>query len=139
MKTEQQADISKVWDEFHKTHSEQSRNMLMEHYTYLVKYTAERLFSKLPDKIELDDLISAGLFGLMDAIDAFDPERGVKFETYGLPLRATDIVSVNKEIFRVIKVDHNFSAEKNLWWMTVDCQRFQPISRDDIIKFEEEE
>ncbi|MHC4636308.1 MAG: FliA/WhiG family RNA polymerase sigma factor [Planctomycetota bacterium] len=85
MKTEQQADISKVWDEFHKTHSEESRNMLMEHYTYLVKYTAERLYSKLPDKIELDDLISAGLFGLMDAIDAFDPERGVKFETYCSP------------------------------------------------------
>jgi RNA polymerase sigma factor for flagellar operon FliA len=85
VKTEQQADISKVWDEFHKTHSEESRNMLMEHYTYLVKYTAERLYSKLPDKIELDDLISAGLFGLMDAIDAFDPERGVKFETYCSP------------------------------------------------------
>jgi len=52
---------------------------------YLVKYTAERLYSKLPDKIELDDLISAGIFGLMDAIDAFDPERGVKFETYCSP------------------------------------------------------
>ena len=85
MKTQQQVDITKVWEEFHKTHSEDSRNLLMEHYTYLVKYSAERLYSKLPDKIELDDLISAGIFGLMDAIDAFDPERGVKFETYCSP------------------------------------------------------
>jgi RNA polymerase sigma factor for flagellar operon FliA len=46
-----------------------------------VKYTAERLRSKLPDKVELDDLTSAGMFGLMDAIDAFDPAKG-KFETY---------------------------------------------------------
>jgi RNA polymerase sigma factor for flagellar operon FliA len=57
----------------------------MEHYRPLVKYTAERLRSKLPEKVELDDLISAGIFGLMDAIDAFDPTRGVKFETYCSP------------------------------------------------------
>ena len=50
-----------------------------------MRYCAERLHSKLPDKVELDDLISAGIFGLMDAIDAFDPERGVKFETYCSP------------------------------------------------------
>ena len=61
------------------------RNMLMEHYRDLVRYAAERLHSKLPDKVELDDLISAGIFGLMDAIDAYDPERGVKFETYCAP------------------------------------------------------
>jgi len=57
----------------------------MEHYRDLVRYSAERLHSKLPDKVELDDLISAGIFGLMDAIDAYDPERGVKFETYCAP------------------------------------------------------
>jgi RNA polymerase sigma factor for flagellar operon FliA len=57
----------------------------MKHYMPIVKYTAERLCSKLPDKVELDDLISAGIFGLMDAIDAFDPARGVKFETYCSP------------------------------------------------------
>jgi RNA polymerase sigma factor for flagellar operon FliA len=57
----------------------------MEHYRDLVRYCAERLHSKLPDKVELDDLISAGTFGLMDAIDAFDPTRGVKFETYCSP------------------------------------------------------
>jgi RNA polymerase sigma factor for flagellar operon FliA len=57
----------------------------MEHYRPLVKYTAERLRSKLPEKVELDDLVSAGTFGLMDAIDAFDPTRGVKFETYCSP------------------------------------------------------
>jgi RNA polymerase sigma factor for flagellar operon FliA len=54
----------------------------MEHYMPLVKYSAERLWSRLPDGVELDDLISAGIFGLMDAISAFDLERGVKFETY---------------------------------------------------------
>jgi RNA polymerase sigma factor for flagellar operon FliA len=85
VKTNQQLDIDQVWSQFHKTRDEQYRNLLMERYRYLVRYTAERVHTKLPDKVELDDLISAGNFGLMDAIDAFDPRRGVKFETYCSP------------------------------------------------------
>lgn len=85
MKTEQQITIDQIWEHFHKTRDDHYRNLLMEYYRDLVKYCAERLHSKLPDKVELDDLISAGIFGLMDAIDAFDPTRGVKFETYCAP------------------------------------------------------
>jgi RNA polymerase sigma factor for flagellar operon FliA len=85
VKTHQQLDIDKIWEQFHKTRDNHFRNLLMEHYRPLVKYTAERLHSKLPGKVELDDLISAGTFGLVDAIDAFDPTRGVKFETYCSP------------------------------------------------------
>lgn len=81
----EKTDIQQVWSDFFEAHSEECRNLLMEHYLYLVKYTAERIWVKLPDKVELDDLISAGIFGLMDAIDAFDPDRGVKFETYCAP------------------------------------------------------
>ena len=61
------------------------RNTLMERYFPLVKYNGERIWQRLPDGVELDDLISAGVFGLMDAIDAFDMDRGVKFETYCVP------------------------------------------------------
>jgi RNA polymerase sigma factor for flagellar operon FliA len=85
MKTNQQLNIDQIWEQFYKTGDAYFRNLLMEHYRFLVKYTAERLRSKLPDKVELDDLISAGTFGLMDAINAFDPTRGVKFETYCSP------------------------------------------------------
>lgn len=85
MKAKEKLIIEEVWEQFHKNHDEQFRNLLMEHYRDLVKYSAERLHSKLPDKVELDDLISAGIFGLMDAIDAYDPSRGVKFETYCSP------------------------------------------------------
>jgi len=85
VKTKQQLDIGQIWEQFHKARDDYFRNLLLEHYIYLVKYSADRLYSKLPDKVELDDLISAGTFGLMDAIDAFDPHRGVKFETYCSP------------------------------------------------------
>ena len=77
--------IEKTWKHFLKNKDEASRNVLIEHYLRIVKYTAERLSVRLPDEVDTDDLISAGIFGLMDALDAFDPGRGVKFETYCVP------------------------------------------------------
>ena len=61
---------------------EELRNDLIVRFLHLVRYTAERMRTRLPAEVEVDDLISAGLFGLMDAIDAFDLSRGIKFETY---------------------------------------------------------
>src|SRR5881394_3715326 len=84
-KPQPKRDIKEVWIEYKKTKSESLRNTLMENYLHLVRYNAERIHVKLPDEVELDDLMSAGIFGLMDAIDAFDMERGVKFETYCAP------------------------------------------------------
>ena len=78
-------DIKVVWVEYKKHKTETLRNTLMENYLHLVRYNAERIHVKLPDEVELDDLMSAGIFGLMDAIAAFDLGRGVKFETYCAP------------------------------------------------------
>src|SRR5947209_8300757 len=79
-------DISEVWQEFKQDQSSKElRNYLIEKYLPLVRYNAERVWSKLPDGVDLNDLISAGVFGLMDAIEAFDLSRGVKFETYCVP------------------------------------------------------
>lgn len=74
--------IEEVWKDFKHTGDKDLRNVLIEKYLPLVKYIAERLLAKLPQNIELDDLTSAGIFGLMDAIEGFDLTRGVKFETY---------------------------------------------------------
>src|SRR5213083_1103485 len=84
-KPQPKLDIKEVWIEYKKTKTEALRNILMENYLHLVRYNAERIHVKLPDEVELDDLMSAGIFGLMDAIAAFDLERGVKFETYCAP------------------------------------------------------
>ena len=78
-------DKMQVWREFRKNPTDEMRNQLIEKYLHLVKYNAERIWARLPDGVELDDLVSAGVFGLMDAISAFDTERGVKFETYCVP------------------------------------------------------
>ena len=79
-------EMLEIWKVFKADQSdEQLRNRLIEIYLPLVKYNGERIWSRLPDGVELDDLVSAGTFGLMDAIDAFDMSRGVKFETYCVP------------------------------------------------------
>lgn len=79
-------DVEQLWIEYKKDMSNQElRNRLVEMYLPLVKYNGERIWARLPEGVELDDLISAGVFGLMDAIDLFDLSRGVKFETYCVP------------------------------------------------------
>ncbi|MCC6581150.1 MAG: FliA/WhiG family RNA polymerase sigma factor [Phycisphaeraceae bacterium] len=77
--------IEEVWAEYKRVGGEELRNRLVERFLPLVKYNAERIHSKLPDEVDVEDLMSAGIFGLMDAIDAFDTTRGVKFETYCAP------------------------------------------------------
>lgn len=80
------ADVVDVWVEYKKDLTNQKlRNRLIEKYLPLVRYNAERVWQKLPEGVDMNDLMSAGVFGLMDAIDAFDLERGVKFETYCVP------------------------------------------------------
>src|SRR5919202_404 len=78
-------DVQQLWRDYKAGPSLELRNQLVELYLPLVKYNAERIWARLPEGVDLDDLISAGVFGLMDAIDAFDLERGVKFETYCAP------------------------------------------------------
>src|SRR5258705_13347774 len=75
-------DGKSLWLEFSQNKSESLRNQLTEHYYPLVKRTAQRIHAKLPREVELEDLVSAGTFGLMFAIDAFDMPRAVKLGTY---------------------------------------------------------
>lgn len=74
--------IDQVWREYRATPTEEVRNFLVGRHLDLVAYAAERLHKRLPSEVEINDLKSAGAFGLMDAVESFDPDRGVKFETY---------------------------------------------------------
>ena len=75
-------DIQAVWRRYLAQRSVEDRNRLLENYLPLVKLIAARLKGKLPAGIELDDLVSGGVLGLLDALKSFDPARGVKFESY---------------------------------------------------------
>lgn len=76
------ADIDHLWTTFKNTGEHNHRNQLIEHYLPLVRHHARQVRAKLPAGVELDDLVEAGVFGLMDALDGFDLERGIRFESY---------------------------------------------------------
>jgi RNA polymerase sigma factor for flagellar operon FliA len=73
-----------LWASFHRERSRGARDRLILHYSPLVKYVAGRVAVGLPQNVEQADLVSYGIFGLMDAIEKFDPERGFKFQTYAI-------------------------------------------------------
>ena len=76
--------ITDLWDGYRDLPSRDARDRLILHYSPLVKYVAGRVAVGLPQNVEQSDLVSYGIFGLIDAIEKFDPERGFKFETYAI-------------------------------------------------------
>lgn len=77
--------IDTAWDAWHESQEATARDWLVVHYASLVKFVAGRLAAGLPRTVDTGDLVSAGVFGLMNAIDKFDPANGAKFETYAIP------------------------------------------------------
>jgi RNA polymerase sigma factor FliA len=73
-----------LWLEYRRTGDQRLRDRLVLTYAPLVKYVAGRLGSGLPAHVDEGDLVSYGLLGLMGAIERYDPERDVKFETYAI-------------------------------------------------------
>ena len=76
--------ITELWSEYKAAGAPDARERLIIHYSPLVKFVAGRVAAGLPQSIEQSDLVSYGIFGLIDAIDKFDPGRGFKFETYAI-------------------------------------------------------
>ena len=73
-----------LWLEYRKTKSPQLRDKFIRQYMPLVKYVAGKLAVGMPGSVEFDDLVGFGQFGLLDAIEKFDPGKNVKFKTYAV-------------------------------------------------------
>ena len=78
-------DLEQIWTEFRATGEAGLRNRLVLQYAPLVKYVAGRLRTRMPDSVDPDDLVSDGVLGLMDAIERFEPARGLSFQTFAVP------------------------------------------------------
>ncbi len=89
--------MNEIWNQYVKTHNAQLKDKLTEHYVHLVKLVAGRLGIYLNQYIDLDDLVGYGVLGLIDAIDKFDPNKNVKFETYAsLRIRGAILDAIRK-------------------------------------------
>jgi RNA polymerase sigma factor FliA len=77
-------EVLALWQGYRENHDPEVRERLILHYAPLVKYVAGRVAVGMPSSVEHSDLVSYGIFGLMDAIEKFEVERGFKFETYAI-------------------------------------------------------
>lgn len=84
MKSDQGTAVAALWERYKEHQDPDTRDALILNYSPLVKYVAGRLASSLPQNVETGDLISYGIFGLIDAIEKYDPDRAIKFETYAI-------------------------------------------------------
>lgn len=73
-----------LWKNLVKTNDQVLRDYFVLKYAPLVKYVAGKVSMGMPQNIEFDDLVSYGIFGLIDAISKYDPDRGIKFKTYAM-------------------------------------------------------
>lgn len=84
-KASSEEEVYKLWHQFKQSpNNVQMREKLILHYLHLVRYVVSRLPISLPISIATEDLISYGTMGLMEAVERFDPDRGLKFETYAV-------------------------------------------------------
>ncbi len=92
-----EAKRSKLWEDYKRTKDDKLREQIIVEYVSLVKLVAGRLNMYLGYTVEYDDLVSYGVFGLIDAIDKFDFDKNIKFETYAsLRIRGSILDHIRK-------------------------------------------
>src|SRR5262249_9264599 len=79
------ADVDRLWASYRASGRRELRDRLIVHYTPMVRLVAANVAKGLPHRVDQNDLVSYGTFGLIDAIERFEPERGYKFETFAVP------------------------------------------------------
>ncbi len=90
-------DMDKVWQEYQKTKDPMLKDTLIVEYAHLVKYVASRMSLMVGQYVDFDDLVGYGVFGLIDAVDKFDYDKGFKFETYAqLRIKGAIIDNIRK-------------------------------------------
>lgn len=91
------SDTQDLWRRYKLHRDTTARDVLINQYAYLVKITAGRVVTNLPPNVERDDLVGAGVVGLIKAVDQFDVNRQVKFETYAIALIRGAILEMLRE------------------------------------------
>ena len=120
--TKQSNDVKDLWIRYRETRNERDREQIVLQYVPLVKYVVGRMFSHLPIHVSREELMSCGVMGLIDAVERYDPARGVKFETFAVPrirgsildeLRSYDLLPRMKrmKIKEIQEIIHHLEGE----------------------------
>ena len=124
--------VEELWADYSKSRDQNIRNFFMEKYYSLVRYHAERVHARLPDEVNIDDLVQAGVFGLTDAINAFDLERQVKFETYCAPRIRGAILDELRLMDWVPRLVRHRSSKVEQARQRIEMEQGSPATHDQI-------
>ncbi len=128
-------EIEKMWEQYSQSKSPELKEKLIIHYASLVKYIAGRLNMYLGQNVEYDDLISYGVFGLIDAIDKFDLTKAVKFETYAsLRIRGA-IIDHMRKMDWVPRTLRRQQKDMDRAYAELEHSLGRPATDDEMIEF----
>lgn len=124
--------INDLWEKYTKNKDQKLREELILYYVYLVKYIAGRLYVSYNNAVEYDDLVSYGMFGLINAIDKYEFSRGVKFETYAhLRIRGA-IIDYLREIDWIPRSVRQKAKELEKAYIEVEMEKGSDAKDKDI-------
>jgi len=123
-----------LWREFRKTKSVELRNRLVEHYLPLVDKVAEIMSRRLWPRVSADELASAGYDGLIAAVSSYDPDRGVKFETYCRQRILGAIRDWQREIDPLGRSGRSFERKLTAVEERIQAERGEPATNDELAR-----
>jgi RNA polymerase sigma factor for flagellar operon FliA len=128
------SEIQETWRRYKINKDGRARDQLIQHFAYLVKITAGRVISNLPPSLERDDLVSAGVIGLIKAVDQYDTTRQVKFETYAIALIRGAILEMLREDDWVPRSVRERVKMLERTYMKLEVELGRPATEDEIAK-----
>ncbi len=125
---------AELWRQFKQCQSQAARAQIIQRYAHLVSITAGRLFGPLPSGVERDDLVGAGVVGLVKAVDQFDPSRGIKFETYAITLIRGAILEMLRGDDWVPRLVRDQQKQLKQAYMRLEAQLGRPATEEEVAK-----
>lgn len=126
------ADLQLNWFKYKHNKDVRARDALIVYYAYLVKITAGRLINYLPPGMEREDLTSAGVLGLIKAVDNFDTSRQVKFETYAIALIRGAILESLREDDWVPRTTRDRIKNLERTYMSLEMKLGRPATEEEV-------
>jgi len=126
------ADTQLLWSRYKGQGDQKARDALINQYAYLVKITAGRVVTSLPPNMDRDDLVGAGVVGLIKAVDQFDVSRQVKFETYAIALIRGAILEMLREEDWVPRSVRERVKNLERTYLRLEMEKGRPATEEEV-------
>jgi len=126
------ADRAALWARYSARRSEDLRSQLIAEYAYLARYVVDRLNLKTSASVDHDDLLSEAVVGLIDAVDRYDPSRGVKFETYAYARVRGAVMDMLRGMDWSPRSVRQKENELKQAYASVEAERGRPATDDEV-------